>query len=65
MQHGLGSQLHLLSLAATIAYVQNRTLVVPSEDSWWLTAEADCSVRGMQKYACTTKAKQSKSVRGS
>ena len=45
MTHGLGSQVHLLSLAASYAEEEGRALLFPDEDEWWFTDAKDCEAR--------------------
>jgi len=45
MTHGLGSQIHLLSLAASYAEEEDRALLFPDEDEWWFTDATDCEAR--------------------
>ena len=46
---GMGSMLHVMSLALASAYAHNRTLVLPDKDEWWYADEA-CRPRGFGCY---------------
>ena len=46
---GLGAQIHLLSLTASYAFANRRTLLAAEQDGWWYAGE-DCPSRSFQCY---------------
>lgn len=46
---GMGSMLHELAAALSLAVREQRTLVLPSDDQWWYAAE-DCRPQGFGCY---------------
>ena len=56
MVHGLGSQIHLLSLAASYAEQEGRALLVMDQDEWWFTDPGPQGVSQTPQEDCPSRA---------